>query len=199
MACAACAGQARNGQPKDSHSAFARGLGLGSLAAIAGLILYAAVNIITGWTIGYLALAVGWMVGKGITKGSSGIGGRRYQIAAVLLTYFAISMAGIPIRIAYATKHRPVVAQNAASANSATNATPTGTTTPPKPKRNLSIGAALGGLLLLGLASPFLEFTANVGGAAIGLFILFIGLRIAWTITAARRLSVDGPFSTNAS
>ena len=66
MACPACGEQALSGQPKDSHAAFARGLLLGSLGAVAGLILYATVNIVTGWTIGYLALAVGWrwLVGK---------------------------------------------------------------------------------------------------------------------------------------
>jgi hypothetical protein len=86
MACAACAEQARKGKPADSHAAFARGLLLGSAGAVVGLILYSTVAILTGWTIGYLALAVGWLVGKGITKGSNGLGGRRYQIAALILT-----------------------------------------------------------------------------------------------------------------
>jgi len=199
MACASCAEQAQGGQPKDSHVAFARGVLLGSLGAVAGLILYAAVGILTGWTIGYLALAVGWLVGKGITKGSSGLGGRRYQIAAVLLTYFAISLAAIPMGIAYSIKHRPAAAQSSAAAKSGPDAASSQSPAQPKPKRPVHIGSALGGLLLLGLASPFLEFTGNVGSAAIGLFILFLGLRIAWTITAAKPLSVDGPYSAGAS
>jgi hypothetical protein len=198
MACAACAEQAQSGQPRDSHSAFARGLLVGSLGAIAGLILYATVAIVTGWTIGYVALGVGWLVGKGITKGSSGLGGRRYQVAAVLLTYCAISMAAIPIAIAYSIKHRPATAQNSALQTTAPNAASPQSPAEPKPKRPVHLGAALGGLLFLGLASPFLEFTGNFGGAAIGLFILFIGLRIAWAITTAKPLSVDGPFSPSA-
>lgn len=197
MACPACGEQALSGQPKDSHAAFARGLLLGSLGAVAGLILYATVNIVTGWTIGYLALAVGWLVGKGITKGSNGLGGRRYQIAAVLLTYFAISMAAIPIGISYAIKHRPDAAQKSTAGNS--NPGTASSQTPTHPKRPANLGAAVGGLLLLGLASPFLEFTGNIGSAAIGLFILFLGLRIAWAITAAKQLSVDGPFNVSAS
>ncbi len=106
MACSKCAGEARQGQPADSHAAFARGLLFGAGAAVLGLILYATVVIVTGWSIGYLALAVGWLVAKGIMKGSNGMGGRRYQIAAVLLTYASISMAAIPIGVGYFAKHR---------------------------------------------------------------------------------------------
>src|SRR5579864_7686803 len=99
MACSKCAGEAKQGQPTDSHAAFARGLLLGAGAAVLGLILYATVVIVTGWSIGYLALAVGWLVAKGIMKGSNGMGGRRYQIAAVVLTYAAISLAAVPVWI----------------------------------------------------------------------------------------------------
>jgi hypothetical protein len=64
------------------------------------MILYAAFGIITGLVIGYLSLAVGYIVGKAILFGSGGIGGRRYQIAAALLTYVAVSIAAIPMGIA---------------------------------------------------------------------------------------------------
>jgi predicted outer membrane lipoprotein len=50
--------------------------------AILGLILYSAFGIITGLEIGYLPLAVGYIVGKAVGMGSGGVGGRRYQIAA---------------------------------------------------------------------------------------------------------------------
>jgi len=100
MACRVCALQASEGQPSDSHAAYARGLLLGIGAAIAGLVAYAAFTIATGWYIGYLALGVGWLVAKAMLKGSNNIGGRRYQIAAVLLTYTAISTAAIPIILA---------------------------------------------------------------------------------------------------
>ena len=61
MACSQCASDARNGQPRDSHVAFSRGLALGIGAAIGGMILYATFTIITGWYIGYLALGVGYL------------------------------------------------------------------------------------------------------------------------------------------
>jgi len=198
MACATCAQQAKAGQPTDSHSAFVRGLLLGAGGAFVGLILYATVAIVTGWTIGYLALAVGWLVGKGMIKGSNGLGGRRYQIAAVLLTYAAISMAAIPVGISYAIKHQHAAVHKQASENSFPGDAQSPQTTP-VPKPQIHVSALLGKLALWGLASPFLEFTGgNVGGAALGLFILFIGLRIAWTMTAAKPLNVEGPYSVGA-
>ncbi len=51
----------------------------------------------------------------------------------------------------------------------------------------MSIGANVAGQLVLwGIASPFLQLRSGVSGA-IGLVILFVGLRIAYRITAARR------------
>jgi hypothetical protein len=172
MACAVCARQASEGQPSDTHAAFARGLLLGVGGAILGLILYATVTIATGWSIGYVALAVGWLVGKAMIKGSNGIGGRRYQIAAALLTYAAISLASVPMILYYMMKQGRTV----------TNWAP-----------------VLGRLAVYGIASPFMRFTGrNTFGAAIGLFILFIGLRIAWTMTRAKPLAVDGPYGQSA-
>ncbi len=229
MACAACAEQAKEGQPKDSHSAFIKGMLFGSGAAVLGLILYATVTIVTGWNIGYVSLAVGWLVAKAMVKGSNGMGGRKYQIAAIVLTYFAISLAAVPIMISQVWKERPhhakqAQAQTSASTNSAndsatvqsvpeaqtqspaeadiastqqpvdgqtTSAVQTGTVTP-KPK--VGLVAAFGYLLIIGIASPFLELQSPVHGL-IGLFILFIGLRIAFQMTAAKPLEVDGPYS----
>jgi hypothetical protein len=196
IACEACGRQASEGQPTDSHAAFARALLLGSGGAVLGLILYSAVAILTGWTIGYLALAVGWLVGKGIQKGSNGLGGRRYQIAAVALTYAAISISAIPIGISYALHHRPAAVNKTASENPFPEDNQLRQPVA-APKREIHIGPLIGQLLFMGLASPFLAFTGNVGSAAIGLFILFIGLRIAWTMTKARTLDVDGPYGVS--
>jgi hypothetical protein len=57
--------------------------------------------------------------------------------------------------------------------------------------------AALGYLLALGLASPFLELADPIHGA-IGLVILFVGIRIAWQMMAARSPQIYGPFETSA-
>ena len=208
MACAQCATDAKNGQPRDSHAAFTRGLLLGIGAAVVGLIAYATFTIITGWYIGFIALGVGWFVAKAIKKGSSGLGGRRYQIAAVLLTYAAISMAAVPIGIAYMIKeskiHKQAQTQQqtdaAGSADSQQAQTADQAAQPDQPaesKKQGSYGAAVMQLLFLGLASPFLELQ-DPGHGFIGLIILFVGLRIAWQLTASAPLEVDGPYSQSA-
>lgn len=200
MACGHCAEQAREGQPTDSHAAFLRGLLLGLGGAVLGVILYSTVAIATGWTIGYVALAVGWLVGKGMIKGSNGMGGRRYQIAAVLLTYAAISLSAVPIWVAASFKSHDTSAQQTQSAGTSDSGTATqdnssGTTQgSPKPKQESSFGKAIAMILLLGIASPFLELQ-NPGSGIIGLLILFFGLSIAFRLTASKPLDVDGPYS----
>jgi hypothetical protein len=204
MACARCAAEARAGQPSDSHTAFARALLFGIGGAAIGLVLYSTFAIVTGWTIGYLALAVGWLVAKAMTKGSHGIGGRRYQITAVLLTYAAISLSSIPIILSYSVKHRPAQSHQSAPASATDSSTPdeqtsTDQTQPSteqstEPAEPSSLGAALGQLALYGLASPFLELQ-EPGSGIMGLIILFVGLSIAFRLTAAKPLYVDGPFN----
>ncbi len=199
LACGACAEQVRNSLPRESHAAYTRALLYGIGAAIVGLILYAVFEIETGLIIGYLSLAVGWMVGKAMMKGSNGLGGRRYQITAALLTYAAVSMAAIPIWIHYAGQQRQQAQhqqqqlsgdQRESSSESETESE----AAPAKPRVNR--GKALLQLAFLGLASPFLELSDPLHGL-IGLFILFIGIRIAWQTTHQRLPALDGPYQTS--
>jgi uncharacterized membrane protein len=209
LACERCTTQLQNQIPKDNHAAFVRALLFGVGAAILGLILYAAFGIITGIEIGYVSLAVGWLVGKAMRKGSNGVGGRRYQIAAAVLTYAAVSMAAIPIYISQASKQKatkpphaqtapsnaPSNSTDADSSRTAAGTSDNASESAGKPKINLF--AALGVLGLLGLASPFLELQNPVSGA-IGLVILFVGIRFAWQQTGAPKLDIVGPFQSRA-
>jgi predicted outer membrane lipoprotein len=190
----------RRSIPQDSHSAFIRALLYAAGGAILGLILYAAFGIITGWMIGYVSLAVGYIVGKAMKMGSGGIGGRRYQIAAVVLTYAAVSMAAIPIYISQAAKQQhkaarpaPTATVEAPAEQGATNVSPAPGQAPTSPKRPANLAAALIGLALIGLASPFLELADPLHGM-IGLVILFVGIQIAWKMAAGTSLAILGPF-----
>ena len=184
-------------QPTDSHAGYVRGILFGVGAAIVGMGGYASFTILTGIYIGYVSLAVGWLVGKAIMLGSKGIGGRRYQIAAVILTYAAVSLAAVPIAISYQLKAKShsesVQPQQQQSSASAENSQPD----QPQPKPKSSFGAAILQLLALGLASPFLEMQDPLYGI-IGLVILMVGIRIAWRITAGtRRARIDGPYENS--
>jgi hypothetical protein len=101
MTCPSCAEKVRRDLALDTAGVFARSLLFGFGAAVLGLILYATFMIMTNISLGYATLAVGWMVGKAMVKGSSGITGRRYQIAAAILTYVASTLARIPVWIHY--------------------------------------------------------------------------------------------------
>jgi hypothetical protein len=195
MACPACTEQAALAVPQESHAAFVRALLFGAGAAIAGLALYATVEIITGWIIGYVSLAVGWMVGKAMMTGSRGQGGRRYQIAAVLLTYAAVSMAIIPVVMSHAVQQRKSSHQQQIEQPSSSD----GQSQPeqPRSKPRMNFFAALGRLAFIGLASPFLELQDGIHGL-IALFILSIGIRIAWKMTAGTLAAgIIGPFSAS--
>ena len=125
---------------------------------------YAGFTIATHFYFGYVAVAVGWLVGKAMIKGSNGVGGLRYQIAAVALTYGAISLAAIHIMIAELA-----------------------------PAQEVDWVSKLPELAMWGIFSPFIELTSGLSGI-IGLIILGAGIRFAWRITAARRLVVAGPY-----
>jgi hypothetical protein len=203
MACESCATQAKPNLPADSHAAFTRAILYGIGAAIVGMIGYALFEIATGIIIGYLAIGVGYLVGKAMKRGSNNRGGRRYQIAAALLTYASVSMAAIPVAIHSYKNHKP-----AHTATAPSNATsnqfpfPGETATRPEPKpQPANLGMALLTLAGIGLASPFLELADGFGGI-IGLFILFVGIRAAWSLTAGTDSSspdISGPYNAQPS
>jgi hypothetical protein len=204
LACDRCTTQLQTQLPKDSHAAFVRALMFGIGAAVLGLIGYAAFSIITGIRIGYISLAVGWLIGKAMRTGSRGIGGRRYQIAAALFTYAAVSMAALPIYFSQISKDKatkpPQVKTAPANPGGGADdaerddaASSSGGAAKPK----MSPFAALGLLALLGLASPFLELQDPFHGA-IGLIILFVGIRFAWQQTGAPKIDIVGPFQNRA-
>jgi hypothetical protein len=70
---------------------FGRAILFGSGAAVAGAAIYYAILAATGYSIGIIAILVGYMVGRAVNVGSKGKGGRKYQLLAALLTYFAMS------------------------------------------------------------------------------------------------------------
>jgi len=209
LACERCTTQLNSQLPKDSHAAFVRALTFGMGAAIAGLIGYAAFGIISGIRIGYISLAVGWLVGKAMRTGSRGVGGLRYQVAAAAFTYAAVALAAIPVYFSQISKDkatRPPQAKTApanpgAPANGAetddSGPSPATATSAEEAKPRMNPFKALGLLALLGLASPFLELQDPFHGA-IGLVILFVGMRFAWQQTGAPKIAVVGPFQSRA-
>ena len=160
---------ARQQMPTDTHSAFGRSLIFGIGAAVVGMAAYATLLVILkGATIGYFSFGVGYLVGWAMLKGSNGLGGRKYQIAAALLTYAAVAFAEVPYVLAQLyEKYGHLVLPNPVL------------------------------MLWYGLASPFYDLADPFWGA-IGLVILFVGIRIAWRLTQGQlNQEVAGPFAAS--
>jgi hypothetical protein len=191
-ACENCAKRVENTRPKDTHAAFVRALIFGGGGALLGLAIYATFEIATGWIIGYISLAVGYIVAKAMMMGSEGIGGRRYQIAAAVLTYAAVSMAAIPVIFWQEAKRHDAGQSRIESA--ASQAEVSADVTPGN--AGVTFLKAIVVLIGVGLASPFLELSNPFSGA-IGLFILFIGIKIAWKMTAGQPVEILGPFRSS--
>jgi len=206
MACTMCAERLRSELPKEGGSAYMRGLLFGCVAAFLGFVLYATVGIVTGFEIGYVSLAVGIMVGKGIKMGSRGFGGRKYQFTALLLTYAAVSMSAVPISLYMYSKEQKqaanepkVTIQGETSPGQAANDPNAKSQSANDEKVSASgVGLALLTLAFIGLASPFLGLAQGFSGV-IGLFILLIGLNIAWKTAAGEDLTIEGPFENTPS
>ena len=147
-------------EQRTESALFTHALLYGLLAAIVGGVLYAAFTIVTHIEIGYVAIGVGYLVGKAMLAATNGLGGRRYQIAAAVLTYLSVSMAFVPETL-YALHQKGFA---------------------------MSHISVRGWVILAGygVASPFLGLSEGVGGL-LGLFILFIGIRAAWGLAAGRR------------
>ena len=215
MACESCKERLQREMPQDSHANYVRGLLFGVGAAIVGMILYAAIVVTMDFSIGYFALAVGWLVGKAIMMGSRGFGGRRYQIAALLLTYSAISVAAVPIALSYRIKAKRAAQElqkrlvtptppQSGDPSAGQEAPASGQTTQPgeqpavdaKASQAVGLGVVLGRLLLVGLASPFLELRDPLHGI-LGLIILLVGIGIAWRITqGSPKVDIQGPYDS---
>lgn len=193
--CPQCKERINVQQQPPPHTSLLRAALYGAGAALAGCIIYATVAITTGLEIGLVAILIGYMVGKAIRYASSGLGGRPQQILAVVLTYFAITTSYIPVFIYQASKARSAAMTNQGTNRSTeTRGEPRVTTSPRMPPaRTILI------ILALAAAAPFMtlfEGSSMISGL-ISLFIIFIGLRQAWALTARRGIVITGPYQAS--
>ena len=140
-------------RPPSTNEAFARALLFGVAAAALGSVGYALFSL-TGFMVSIVAVGIGWLVAKAMMTGSGGLGGRRYQVAAVLFTYFAVTIGDLlhPLWKLY------------------TFGAPASRLLSPL-------------ILKYAILGPFLGLQNGINGA-LGLLILFFGLRAAWQIAA---------------
>jgi hypothetical protein len=132
---------------------------VGLLAATVASLLYAGFTIASHIEIGIAAVGVGFVVGKAMMEASYGAGGPKYQMAAVVLTYFSVSMARVP-EVLWQWRARGVDIAHLTSEQIFT-------------------------LAKYGVASPFFDLTSGIGVGLISFLILSFGIQQAWRLTAA--------------
>ena len=88
--CKAKVERALAGEDSTRGGRIAKSLALGLGAAVVGAALWFGVALWLGGSLGIVALATGWLVGRAVQVGSGGRGGRRYQVMAALLAYLPV-------------------------------------------------------------------------------------------------------------
>lgn len=190
--CATCAEKARLDQQfrLEQGGGLLRAALFGIGAALLGSAIYGAVVLLTGYEFALIAILIGWMVGKAMMNGSRGVGGRRFQVVAVLITYLSITGGYVPSIVKELAKNQDQEKAKGPAAKAAEQ----------KPEQKDAAAAAGPGTVVLALAvllgiaaiAPILN-AASVSGV-IGLVIIAVGLGQAWKQTAETAFLIEGPF-----
>ncbi len=95
VVCPACADRVSGAGA--SKLAVLRAIGYGLGAALLGTLVWWLIMKITGLELGIVAIAVGYLVGYAVRRGSDGAGGWRFQAIAMALTYLSITASYVPL------------------------------------------------------------------------------------------------------
>jgi hypothetical protein len=158
--------------------------GLG--AALLGAVLYYAVIAITNFEIGLVAIAIGYMVGYAIRKGTGGLGGRRFQVMALVLTYWSVGLAYLPLAMSGAQDQ-----EQTAPAEAGAPAQPAATE---PAEEDVIVAGAVAVLFGLSLALPLLVIFGSLPSGLITAAIIGFGMQQAWRMTGVPPLAITGPY-----
>jgi hypothetical protein len=186
--------------PGNAATRFFGAAGLGALAAAIGCALWMAVTEFTGYEIGLIAIAVGYLVGMAVHIGSRRVGGLAYQLLAVFLAYSAIVMTYVPMianqMIASEEFQSGMEAGEseawAEGEDSDPAANPVDGEEPNAPPLSAEDAAVLAWISAIPLAFmlPFLMGFEN----AIGILIIGFALWQAFRMNARAKIELQGPF-----
>jgi hypothetical protein len=189
----------------------ARALLFGVGAAVAGAAIYLIILLFSGYQIGLVAILVGWMVGWSVRKGTRDRGGRRFQVMAVILTYFAISVSYVPQMIMSnaAAARANDDGSSAVKITARAGGSDSVTQPVPPPTFTAAESAALrrvqpnwvyvaGGIAILLVVAPIKVIVTNFPGSIISALIIGFGLLQAWRLPQRVVLTFRGPFQLKA-
>jgi len=182
---------ARHAETPKGFGAFGRAVLYGLGAAILGAALYYAVIAITDFEIGLVAIAIGFMVGYAIRKATDNRGGLRFQILAIVLTYWAVGLAYVPF-VFSGDSHAPDAQIAPASTEAASPESEPAPAAEPLGAAGAIIGIGL--LFALSFALPVLSVFSSLPGGLISAAIIAFGMQQAWRMTGAPQVVITGPF-----
>jgi hypothetical protein len=207
--CLACKGRAeRANDPVVGFAPFAKAFLFGGVACLIGAGIYYGVAALLNLEIGLIAILIGYMVGAAVRKATNGGGGRRYQVLALLLTYFAIGLAYTPFAVKGAMNASKADSTAVASGDqdSAKALAAFGDSTAAsssqagegiKPSSGgfaAAFAILLGGGILVVFALPVLAVFSEMPGGLISAAIIGFGMQQAWKMTAAQVAVISGPY-----
>jgi hypothetical protein len=174
-------------------------LGLGAAALGAGI--YFAIEALTGYEFGLVAVVVGLLVGNAVRKGSRGFGGWRYQALAIGLTYLSVVVTDASLVIRSAIQENRTQADSAVVSSTqpvrpgaATGSAPvvvvdsTSGAASAKGGHNPAIAVVM--LFGLALAMPFLIGFQN----PLHFVIVAFALYEAWKLNRTPAFTITGPY-----
>ena len=182
-----------------TSGSFANALLLGFGAAVLGAGIYFAIELLTGYEFGLVAVLVGLLVGTAVRKASRGAGGWRYQALAITLTYLSIvaTDGSLIVRaVVQEARHHTdslptVVADRMAPQPAPVFASPSGVdsaATPAAPARSplvaniVLLGYLLAAPVMIGISSP------------LHLVIVGFALYEAWKLNRTPAFTIAGPY-----
>jgi len=142
------------GSRRANNAALPLAIVYGVGAAVVGAVGYAVIGL-SGFMVSIVTIAIGWLVAKSMMTASHGVGGRPFQVIAVVLTYVATSLGSLLDILYRIAKHGVSLSRLSP--------------------------VSLAKYVLLG---PILELMGHFLWGALGLLILFYGLRTAWQMAA---------------
>jgi hypothetical protein len=168
---------------------------MGGGVALACGVAYAIFVAATQYQLALVTIGIAFVIAKAIRKASGGLGGLRFQILAVVLTYLASAMGYAPAvwkAVTSAPSHQSANASSETSGAKADGSKESTKDVGEKPKPS-GAGLAIAIVLLfaLTLAAPIFSATE----APIGLLIVIFGLWEAWKLSRAIPLKLEGPFA----
>lgn len=197
---------------------FGRALVYGLGGMLLGSAVWYAVAKLANLEVGLIAILLGFLVGRAVFIGSGRLGGRAYQVLAVVLTYLGIGVAYVPFALEAARDSASeVVASDSSTAVTTDSLRPVAEMTAEdlsaearrldsvvaaaeareqQPREAsglglfLAVGVAIGAILTL----PVLLIVGGFPGSVISILIYGFAMMEAWKLTKVARLEFSGPF-----